>query len=149
MHLCASLYKYWCESENRLECMCSKSIWIQDVPKAFLHTRLIHPLFERRTSVNERMCMLFRLDHTCTVRVYRVFLRFARHDLFFPSCDIFETFCTMYRSLFHRHLSPHFSKIHTSWSDLAIIYHPGSLLGVLTRLQNTEKSRFVSANREV
>lgn len=106
-----------------------------------------HPLFERRTSVNEQMCMLFRsYMYACT----EYFSAASRH-VFLPSCDIFETFCILYRSLFHfpLRLSPRFSKTHIYWNDLAIMFTSGIIIGVLTRLQDTEKSRFVSANREV
>lgn len=46
--------------------VCVLEIYLHTGCPKSVSTYMFHPLFERRTSVNERMCMLFRLDHTCT-----------------------------------------------------------------------------------
>jgi len=73
----------------------------------------------------------------------------SRH-VFFPSWDIFETFCILYRSLFHfplRLLLVSLKCISVG-TTLRSCLPSIIVIEILTCLQDTEKSRFVSANRE-
>jgi len=123
--------------------VCSKSIYTgcpKNVP-----IYMSYSLFEGRTSINGHICMLlFRLD----MRVSSI--SEIRGMFFFSSCDIFETFCILYRSLFHFPLRLLLVSLKCiSVGTISRSCLPSVIvIEIFTCLQDTEKSRFVSANRE-
>jgi len=121
--------------------VCSKSIYTECPKNVPIY--MSYSLFEGRTSINEHICMLFRLD-------MRVSSISEIRGMFFLPSDIFETFCILYRSLFHFPLRLLLVSLKcisvgtTSRSCLPSVI----VIEIFTCLQDTEKSRFVSANRE-
>ena len=116
--------------------VCVLEIYIQDVPKAFLHISFVI------REANEHA-----IPFRSYIYAYTVFMRFAA--CFFFLIATFETFCILYRSLFHfpLRLSPKILNIY--WNDLAIMYRPGSLLGFLHDCRTWRKVGLYPRTREV